>query len=107
MAKVILGLGTLVLFGTLGANSGAITSAADAKAGLTVDQIGTEVDRGRTEIQAETCSVCVSNCWRIYELLSRECADKRKYRTKMQIRLCRAMASEEHGRCLKQCNHNK
>lgn len=105
MGKLTLEFGAVLLSGAVGASSGVTGPVEGSGTGLTFGSIATEANWHGTVIRAETCSVCVSNCYRIYELLSQECADKRKYRTRAAQALCRAMASEEHGRCLKQCNH--
>jgi hypothetical protein len=67
----------------------------------------TEKGKTDTSIQAETCSVCVSNCYRIYELESEKCVKGRQYRTNFAVNLCRAEAANIHGRCLKRCNHSE
>lgn len=92
--KLLSGFAGLVLFGSFGGLSGALASTQQGAL-------------QRSQIDAEVCSVCDSNCYRIYELESEKCNDGRKYRTKMQKMLCRGFASEEHGRCRKRCNHDK
>lgn len=60
-----------------------------------------------TSVGAETCNVCVSSCANMPAVLMRDCANRRKYRTTMQVALCRGAANEEYGRCLADCDHNK
>ena len=93
MKRMWLGICGVLLFGSFGMASGAFAAPVDAPKG--------------THIAAETCSKCVSTCAHMHDMMMRDCANTRKYRTKMQQSLCRSFAMEEYGRCLKECEHNK
>ena len=58
-------------------------------------------------VEAETCNACVSTCAHTYDMLKRDCANTRKYTTKMEQTLCYAFAADEYGRCLADCDHKK
>jgi hypothetical protein len=61
----------------------------------------------KRDIAAETCNACVSTCKHVHDMMMSDCANRRKYRTEMQVALCRAAAMREYGACLADCEHNK
>jgi len=93
MKRKLLGICEVLLFGSFAGLSGAFAAPAPVLP--------------RRNIEAETCNACVSSCANMLAVLMRDCANRRKYRTEMQVALCRGFANEEYGRCLKECDHNK
>jgi hypothetical protein len=93
MKRKLLGICGVLLFGSFAATSGAFASTQHAT-------------RQDSQVAAEVCSVCDANCYRIYELESEKC-NSNWYKTAFAKMLCRAAASDEHGRCRKRCDHNK
>lgn len=93
MHKRVLGIFGVLVFGTFTGLSGAF-----AKPATVVPSGG---------IAAETCNPCVVTCGHMYDMMMRDCSNRRKYRTSMQVALCRGIAADEYGRCLADCKHNK
>ena len=94
MRRKLLGICGVLLFGMFSGLSGAFAAPAP-------------VLPSGTSVAAETCNVCVSSCANMLAVLMRDCSNRRKFRTEMQVALCRASANEEYGRCLAECDHNK
>jgi hypothetical protein len=61
----------------------------------------------RGGIEAETCNPCVVTCGHMLDMMMRDCANTRKYRTTTQQTLCYAFVADEYAACLKDCQHNK
>ena len=93
MQRKLLGICGVVLFGLFGTLSGALAGPVPVVHG--------------GGVEAETCNACVSTCAHMHDMMMRDCANTRKYRTKTQQTLCRGAAMREYGDCLADCDHKK
>jgi hypothetical protein len=92
MRRKLLGICGVLAFGMFSGLSGALAGPTPA------------VQR---TIEAETCNPCLVTCGHMYDMLKRDCANTRKYRTKTQQILCYAFAADEYGACLADRKYNK